>query len=180
MVELVEPSTEKADIRGRLFQRTTLGISTHSVRLVDAIFVAKLDIQLPDAHLPPSTAHLTPSIYVPFSLRSPQAEKAAKREGISMDNASIMHVDLSSLESVRQFVTNFKATGMSLDVLVANAALYLPLLKEPEYTADGFELSVATNHLVSPKLCHFESRIPNTLVVACCPHQGMPGCDLST
>lgn len=81
-----------------------------------------------------------------------QAEKAAKREGISMENASIMHVDLSSLESVRQFVTNFKATGMSLDVLVANAALYLPLSKEPEYTADGYEISVATNHLVS-KLC---------------------------
>ncbi|MEW5298786.1 MAG: hypothetical protein WDW38_000470 [Sanguina aurantia] len=83
-----------------------------------------------------------------------KAEKAAKREGISMDNASIMHVDLSSLESVRQFVANFKATGMSLDVLVANAALYLPLLKEPEYTADGFELSVATNHLGHFLLCN--------------------------
>jgi len=32
-------------------------------------------------------------------------------------------------------------------VLVCNAAVYLPTAKEPRYTADGYELSVATNHL---------------------------------
>ena len=32
-------------------------------------------------------------------------------------------------------------------MLVCNAAVYLPTAKEPRYTADGYELSVATNHL---------------------------------
>lgn len=30
---------------------------------------------------------------------------------------------------------------------MCNAAVYLPTAKEPTFTADGFELSVATNHL---------------------------------
>ena len=34
-----------------------------------------------------------------------------------------------------------------LDCLVCNAAVYLPTAKEPTFTADGFELSVGTNHL---------------------------------
>ncbi len=42
---------------------------------------------------------------------------------------------------------NFRATGRRLDVLVCNAAVYLPTAKEPTFTADGYELSVATNHL---------------------------------
>ena len=32
-------------------------------------------------------------------------------------------------------------------MLVCNAAVYLPTAKEPTFTADGYELSVATNHL---------------------------------
>ena len=42
---------------------------------------------------------------------------------------------------------NFRNSGRRLDVLVCNAAVYLPTAKEPRYTADGYELSVATNHL---------------------------------
>lgn len=40
-----------------------------------------------------------------------------------------------------------RATGRQLDVLVCNAAVYLPTAKEPAYNADGVELSVQTNHL---------------------------------
>ncbi|XP_074302411.1 protochlorophyllide reductase-like [Silene latifolia] len=76
-----------------------------------------------------------------------KAEKAAKRVGIPKDNYTIMHLDLASLESVRQFVDNFRRSGQSLDVLVCNAAVYLPTAKEPTFTAEGFELSVGTNHL---------------------------------
>ena len=36
---------------------------------------------------------------------------------------------------------------MPLDCLVCNAAVYLPTAKEPRFTADGFEISVGTNHL---------------------------------
>jgi len=37
---------------------------------------------------------------------------------------------------------------------VANAAVYLPTAKEPTFTADGYEISVATNHLGHFLLCN--------------------------
>lgn len=58
-----------------------------------------------------------------------------------------MHLDLASMQSVRDFVKHFRASGMPLDALVCNAAVYLPNDKTPTYTADGFELTLATNHL---------------------------------
>ncbi|KAG0579470.1 hypothetical protein M758_4G100200 [Ceratodon purpureus] len=76
-----------------------------------------------------------------------KAERAAKSVGMPKDGYTVMHCDLSSLNSVRQFVENFRRSGRALDVLVCNAAVYLPTAKEPRYTADGFELSVGTNHL---------------------------------
>lgn len=42
---------------------------------------------------------------------------------------------------------NFRNSGRRLDALVCNAAVYFPTAKEPTYSADGFEESVATNHL---------------------------------
>lgn len=66
---------------------------------------------------------------------------------MSSDNYTIMNLDLASLESVRQFVDNFRESGRRLDTLVCNAAVYLPTAKEPTFTADGFELSMGTNHL---------------------------------
>lgn len=76
-----------------------------------------------------------------------KAERAAKSVGMSKENYTIIHLDLASLDSVRQFVDNFERSGMPLDVLVCNAAVYLPTAKEPTFTAEGFELSVGTNHL---------------------------------
>ncbi|CAM8937386.1 unnamed protein product [Rhodiola kirilowii] len=76
-----------------------------------------------------------------------KAEKAAKSVGMTKENYTIMHLDLASLDSVRQFVDNYKKSGRPLDVLVCNAAVYLPTAKEPTYTAEGFEISVGTNHL---------------------------------
>ena len=75
-----------------------------------------------------------------------KAQTAAQGVGMSADSYSIMHIDLGSLESVRQFVGDFRATGKSLAALVCNAAVYLPLLKEPARSPEGYELSVATNH----------------------------------
>jgi protochlorophyllide reductase len=60
-----------------------------------------------------------------------KAERAAREAGLSKDSYTTLHVDLSSLESVRQFVNHFRALGRKLDVLVANAAVYLPTAKEP-------------------------------------------------
>ena len=76
-----------------------------------------------------------------------KAVAAAKRLGLPSGSYTVMHLDLASLDSVRQFVDGFRASGRRLDALVCNAAVYLPTAKEPRFTADGFELSVGTNHL---------------------------------
>ncbi|KAG6386950.1 hypothetical protein SASPL_152131 [Salvia splendens] len=76
-----------------------------------------------------------------------KAEQAAKSLGIAKENYTVMHLDLASLDSVRQFVETFRRSEMPLDALVCNAAVYLPTAKEPTFTAEGFELSVGTNHL---------------------------------
>ena len=76
-----------------------------------------------------------------------KAEKAAQDVSIPMDRYTLIHIDTASLDSVRQFVAKFRETGRSLDALVCNAAIYMPLIKEPLRSPEGFELTVATNHL---------------------------------
>ncbi|MGD1897285.1 MAG: protochlorophyllide reductase [Phormidesmis sp.] len=83
-----------------------------------------------------------------------KAKRVAKEAGMSPESYSIIELDLSSLESVRQFVSNFRETGKSLDALVVNAAIYKPSLKSPERSAEGYEISVATNHLGHFLLCN--------------------------
>jgi len=83
-----------------------------------------------------------------------KTQKVAKEVGISEDSYQIIHLDLASLKSVHKFVEDFRATGRNLDALVCNAAVYYPLLKEPMYSEDGYEISVATNHLGHFLLCN--------------------------
>ncbi|HLP89182.1 MAG TPA: protochlorophyllide reductase [Nostocaceae cyanobacterium] len=83
-----------------------------------------------------------------------KAAQAAKTVGIPEDSYSLMQIDLGSLESVRQFVKNLRVSGRKLDALVCNAAIYMPLLKEPMRSPEGYELSVATNHLGHFLLCN--------------------------
>jgi protochlorophyllide reductase len=77
----------------------------------------------------------------------PKAVDAARGLGIAADSISMVEIDLGSLDSVRRFAAAFQASGRSLEALVCNAAVYLPLLKEPARSPEGFEISVATNHL---------------------------------
>ena len=84
----------------------------------------------------------------------PKTEKVAYALGMPKSSYTVMHIDLSSLESVRQFAHNFRTSGRTLDALVCNAAIYMPLLKEPLRSPDGYELSVATNHLGHFLLCN--------------------------
>jgi protochlorophyllide reductase len=84
----------------------------------------------------------------------PKTAQAVQSLGMAPDKYTIMHLDLGSLAGVRQFVADFRATGRSLDALVCNAAVYLPRLKEPMYSPDGYEISVATNHLGHFLLCN--------------------------
>jgi protochlorophyllide reductase len=82
-----------------------------------------------------------------------KAEKAAMSLGMAPDSYTLMHSDLGSLASVRQCVETFRSSGRPLDALVCNAATYLPLLKQPERSPEGYEISVATNHLGHFLLC---------------------------
>ena len=83
-----------------------------------------------------------------------KTQRVADEVGMSSESYTIMHLDLASLNSVRQFVNTFRESGKSLDALVCNAAVYLPLAKEPQRSEDGYELSVATNHLGHFLLCN--------------------------
>ena len=75
-----------------------------------------------------------------------KAEAEAARVGIPGANRSVMQLDLGALDSVRAFIRGFRARGWPLDALVCNAAVYRPLLKAPQRSPEGYEISVATNH----------------------------------
>lgn len=60
-----------------------------------------------------------------------KAVTKAKQMGFPAGSYTVMHLDLASLDSVRDFVNNFRASGRRLDALVCNAAVYLPTAKEP-------------------------------------------------
>lgn len=76
-----------------------------------------------------------------------KAKSAAATAGIRPEAYSILQIDLGSQESVAAFVREFRTTGRPLNALVCNAAVYLPLLKEPLRSPEGYEISVATNYL---------------------------------
>ncbi|MEA5508892.1 protochlorophyllide reductase [Crocosphaera sp. UHCC 0190] len=84
----------------------------------------------------------------------PKAHQAAKELEIPMDSYTVMQLDLGSLDSVQQFVKDFRSSGRSLDALVCNAAIYMPLLKEPLRSPEGYELTMTTNHLGHFLLCN--------------------------
>jgi len=75
-----------------------------------------------------------------------KAKAAAASLEIPASAVRLIEIDLGSLASVRRFVRDFNAAGLPLDALVCNAAVYLPLLKEPGRSPEGYEISVATNH----------------------------------
>lgn len=79
---------------------------------------------------------------------------AAQAEGMPRDSYSVIHLDLACLDSVHQFVKNFRDTGRTLDALVCNAAIYTPLQKKVQRTPEGYELNVGTNHLGHFLLCN--------------------------
>jgi protochlorophyllide reductase len=76
-----------------------------------------------------------------------KAERAAQALGIARDRYAVMAIDLGSQQSVRDFVSAFRSTGRPLHALVNNAAVYLPRLETPARSPEGYEISVATNHL---------------------------------
>lgn len=77
-----------------------------------------------------------------------KAKENAKELGMSPDAYTVLPLDLSKLESVRQFAKQFQDEGFSrLHVLVCNAATWHPRDKEPRFTVDGYDETVQVNHL---------------------------------
>ncbi len=83
-----------------------------------------------------------------------KAGEAAQSLGMEQGSYSIMHIDLGDLDSVRRFAREFSASGRFLRALVCNAAIYMPLLKEPLRSPEGYELTMTTNHLGHFLLCN--------------------------
>ncbi len=101
-----------------------------------------------------------------------RAAAAADALGIPADRLHHLRIDLGDLDSVSVGVeTLVDSLGLPLDALVINAAVYKPRLKQPERSPQGYELSMATNHLghflliqlLLPKIQ--ESRHPSRRVV---------------
>jgi protochlorophyllide reductase len=77
-----------------------------------------------------------------------RAAAAADSLAIPSERLHHLRIDLGDLESVRVGVETLVASiGQPLDALVINAAVYKPRLKQPEWSPQGYEISMATNHL---------------------------------
>ena len=84
---------------------------------------------------------------VVIAARDPRkADRAADRIRSSAAGASVLvvHLDLSSLASVREAAEEILAACPSLDLLINNAGV---MAIPREVTEDGFERTLATNHL---------------------------------
>ena len=76
-----------------------------------------------------------------------KASRAAESLELPAEQYTLSHLDLGVQASVRAFVADFLASGRELNALVNNAAVYKPRLTEPARSIEGYEMSVATNHL---------------------------------
>jgi protochlorophyllide reductase len=76
-----------------------------------------------------------------------KAGEAAQAVGLAQGTYTLMNLDLGDLESVHRFAREFSASGRSLKALLCNAAIYMPLIKAPLRSPEGYELTMTTNHL---------------------------------
>jgi NAD(P)-dependent dehydrogenase (short-subunit alcohol dehydrogenase family) len=72
------------------------------------------------------------------------ADQIRKRAGVEPARVSVVRLDLASLESVRQAAAEIRSSFDRLDLLINNAAVMRPPRQQ---SAEGFELTFATNHL---------------------------------
>lgn len=78
-------------------------------------------------------------------------EDIQRETGIGADRMPIIHLDLASLKSVREFVKQFRQKENKLDILINNAGvMWVPEGK----TEDGFETTFGVNHLGHFLLTH--------------------------
>lgn len=75
-----------------------------------------------------------------------KAEMAAKKNNMPAGSYTVMHLDLASMSSVRQFVANYKAAGYRLDALVRSLTCLAPLMTEACAVAAHMLLYVCVLH----------------------------------
>jgi NAD(P)-dependent dehydrogenase (short-subunit alcohol dehydrogenase family) len=86
-------------------------------------------------------------VKVVLACRNTQKAEKAKTEIVSNNpkaRIDILKIDVSSLDSVRQFVEQFQQKYDRLDLLINNAGIMMSPYKETE---DGFENQLATNYI---------------------------------
>ena len=84
--------------------------------------------------------------FVICAVRNPEKmKKVAEERGLKSNKYAILSLDLADQSSVKQFVFDLKAfkSNRPLDALVCNAAVYLPTDPNPQFSKDGFEMSMA-------------------------------------
>jgi NAD(P)-dependent dehydrogenase (short-subunit alcohol dehydrogenase family) len=73
-----------------------------------------------------------------------KAEKALAAQGLA-GKVHLLHLDLTSLRSVRDCVAALKTRESSVSILINNAGVMA--VPQRELTEDGFEMQLGTNHL---------------------------------
>jgi len=66
------------------------------------------------------------------------------KKSTGKDQIEVMELDLNSLQSVRNFVAQFQARNLPINILICNAGIMASPL---ERTVDGFESQFGVNHL---------------------------------
>jgi protochlorophyllide reductase len=102
-----------------------------------------------------------------------KAAAAAERLSIPSEQVTLIGVAMGSQASVHRFVETFRESTLPVHALICNAAVYLPRLKEPERSPEGYEISLATNyfghfllsHLLLPDLQRSVERTPRLITL---------------
>lgn len=79
--------------------------------------------------------------------RGEEAMHAIQRKGQGgTGKTSCEEVDLASLESVRKFIARIQSKHQSIDALILNAGVWVPM-DQKQKTEDGYEIHFGINHL---------------------------------
>lgn len=107
--------------------------------------------------------------HVIMAVRNTKKGEKVKQEIMSQTgdgSISVSALDLSSLESVKQFTDRMKTELESLDILINNAGV---MMCPYSTTKDGFEIQMGTNHLgpfaLTIQLLPLLTKTPNSRVV---------------
>ena len=82
-----------------------------------------------------------------------ESAAAAIRGRVPAASVEVLPLDLASFESIRSFPARLGATTRPLHALVLNAGL-MTQDRQPRFTAEGFELTLGTNHVGHFLLTH--------------------------